>query len=116
TITGEGEIRQVTGAALEDWSIRQETNGVRLLILRPRKTDKPITQLAITISAEHELKSIASPLVPLTLTPAQPALFSGYIKVESVPELDVQPGDISGLIPIELKLLPEPLRAEAKSD
>src|ERR1039458_6331738 len=29
TITGEGEIRQVTGAALEDWSIRLETNNVR---------------------------------------------------------------------------------------
>src|SRR6266436_6020087 len=26
---GEGEIRPVTGAALEDWSIRQETNGWR---------------------------------------------------------------------------------------
>jgi hypothetical protein len=116
TITGEGEIRQVVGAALEDWSIRQETNGVRMLILRPRKGDKPITQLTVTISAEQELKSIANSLVPLTLTPTQPALFSGYIRVESVPELDVQPGDINGLIPIELKLLPEPLRTEAKAD
>ena len=52
TITGEGEIRQVTGAALEDWSIRLEPNGVRTLVLRPRKADKPITQLAVTITAE----------------------------------------------------------------
>src|ERR1035437_9565295 len=50
TITGEGEIRQLTGAALEDWSIRIETNGVRTLVLRPRKADKPITQLAVTIT------------------------------------------------------------------
>src|SRR5207302_7493738 len=102
TISGEGEIRQVTGAALEDWSIRQETNGVRTLILRPRKTDKPITQLVVSITAEQELKNIEKALVPLTLTPAQPALFSGYIKVEAAPALDVQSGDIAGLIPIEL--------------
>src|SRR5436190_689776 len=114
TITGEGEIRQVTGAAIEDWSVRQETNGVRMLILRPRKSDKPITQLTVTISAEHELKAIEKPFTPLTLTPAQPALFSGYIKIESAPELDMQPGDSTGLIPIEPKLLPEPLRVETK--
>ena len=116
TITGEGEIRQVTGAALVDWSIRLETNGVRTLVLRPRKADKPITQLAVTITAERELKDWPNPLTPLTLTPAQPALFSGYIKVESTPELDVQPGDISGLIPIELKFLPDSMRGEAKPD
>src|SRR4051812_36396092 len=116
TITGEGEIRQVTGAALEDWSVRQETNGIRMLILRPRKSEKPITQLAVTINVEHELKAIEKPFMPLTLTPAQPALFSGYIKIESAPELDVQPGDSTGLIPIEPKLLPEPLRVETKAD
>src|ERR1035437_9555261 len=116
TITGEGEIRQVTGAALEDWSIRLEPSGVRSLVLRPRKGDKPITQLAVTITAEREFKEWPNPVTPLTLTPAQPALFSGYIKVECTPDLEVQPGDISGLIPIEPKLFPEPMRSEAKPD
>jgi len=116
TITGEGEIRQVTGAALADWSIRLETNGVRSLVLRPRKADKPISQLAVTITAEREFKDWPGSLTPLTLTPAQAALFSGYLKVEPTPDLDVQPGDISGLTPIELKFLPEPLRGGAKPD
>ena len=89
TITGEGEIRQVTGAALEDWSIRLEPSGVRTLVLRPRKADKPITQLAVTITAEREFKDWPNPITPLTLTPAQPALFSGYIKVESTPDLEI---------------------------
>src|ERR1035437_10521220 len=61
TITGEGEIRQVTGAALKEWSIRIETNGVRTLVLRPRKADKPITQLAVTITAEREFKDWPNP-------------------------------------------------------
>ncbi len=116
TITGEGEIRQVTGAALADWSIRLETNGVRSLVLRPRKADKPISQLAVTITAERDFKDWPGSLTPLTLTPAQAALFSGYLKVETTPDLDVQPGDISGLIPIELKFLPDPLRGEVKPD
>src|ERR1017187_7197868 len=114
TITGEGEIHQVTGAALEDWSIRLETNGVRTLVLRPRKADKPITQLAVTITAEREFKDWPNPVTPITLTPAQPALFSGYRSEDHTSDLDVQPGEISGLIPIELKFLPEPMRCEAK--
>src|ERR1017187_2426410 len=114
TITGEGDIHQVTGAALEDWSIRLEPNGVRTLVLRPRKADKPITQLAVTITAEREFKDWPNPVTPITLTPAQPALFSGYRSEDHTSDLDVQPGEISGLIPIELKFLPEPMRCEAK--
>src|SRR5436309_4833800 len=79
TFEGEGEIKSVTGAALQDWSIRQETNNVRTLVLRPRKTDKsdkPLTQLVITIVAERDLPSWSNPLKPLTLAPAQPALFN----------------------------------------
>jgi hypothetical protein len=116
TITGEGEIRQVTGEALLDWSVRQETNGLRTLVLRPRKTDKPLTRLTVNIVAERELKGWSNPLTPITLTPAQPALFSGYLKVESAPELQVQPDQISGLIPIELKFLPESLRGGTNAD
>ena len=116
TITGEGEIRQVTGDALLDWGVRRETNGTRTLVLRPRKTDKPLTRLTVNVVAERELKGWSNPLTPLTLTPAQPALFSGYLKVESTPELQVQPDKISGLIPIELKYLPDSLRGGTKPD
>ena len=116
TITREGEIRQVTGEALQDWSVRQETNGVRTLVLRPRKTDKPLTRLTVTIAAERELKDWSNPITPLTLTPAQPALFSGYLKVESTPQLQIQPDKISGLIPIELKFLPESMRGATNAN
>ncbi len=116
TITGDGEIRQVTGEALLDWSVRQETNGLRTLVLRPRKTDKPLTRLTVNIVADRELKGRSNSLTPLTLTPAQPALFSGYLKVESAPELQVQPDKISGLIPIELKFLPDSMRGGTNAD
>src|SRR5689334_23244375 len=35
-ISGEAEVKKVTGDELLDWSVRQETNGVRSLVLRPR--------------------------------------------------------------------------------
>ncbi|MBM3832676.1 MAG: hypothetical protein FJ403_05270 [Verrucomicrobia bacterium] len=116
TISGEGEIRQVTGELLQDWSIRQETNGVRTLILRPRKSDKPITQLSVTISAERDLRTWTNPLTALTLTPSSPALFNGYVTIEVTPDLDVQPDSPTGLAPIDPKFLPSSLRIEAKPD
>lgn len=116
TLTGDGEVRTVTGAQLQDWSIRQETNGTRTLVLRPIKGDKPLTQLVVNIVAEREFKSWSNPVKPLTLAPAQPALFNGYVKVEFTPEFDVQPTNSTGLVPIEPKILPEALRGEAKPD
>ena len=54
TLTGEGEIKSVMGEQLQDWSVRQETNGFRTLVLRPRKGAKPLTQLGVNIIAERE--------------------------------------------------------------
>jgi hypothetical protein len=116
TITGEGEIKKVTGEHLQDWSVRQETNGTRTLVLRPRKTEKPPSQLAVTIVAEREMRAWSRPMQTLALVPAQTALFNGYVKVEVAPEFNAQPTNTSGLVPIEPKFLPDSLRTEAKPD
>ena len=115
TLTGDGEIKKVTGDNLLDWSVRQETNGTRTLVLRPRKTDKPLAQLSVVILAERELRGWSNPVQPLAFAPPNPALFNGYLKVEAASELDAQPQNSSGLIPIELKFLPEAMREESKS-
>ncbi len=116
TISGDGEIRQVTGEGLQDWSIRQEPGGARILILRPKKGDKPLTQLTATILAERELKGAKNPLPAFALTPPQAALFSGFVKVEFARELEVQADAPGGLFPVEAKYLPENLRGEIKPD
>ncbi|HXJ73791.1 MAG TPA: hypothetical protein VNM37_13110, partial [Candidatus Dormibacteraeota bacterium] len=116
TITGEGEITKVTGDGLLDWSVRQEPGGGRSLVLRPRKSDKPITQLVVNISAEHEYKTWGRSVTPLSLAPAQPALGNGFVKVEFVPELDVQTTNVTGLVPIDPKFLPPGLKVEPKPD
>lgn len=116
TITGEGEIRKVTGGSLQDWSVRQETNGTRSLVLRPRKTEKPPEQFTVTIVAERELRAWANPVRPLALAPPHPALFQGYLKIETAPELAALPTNSIGLVPIEARLLPEAMRTAAKSE
>ena len=116
TITGPGEIKKVTGENLQDWSVRQETGGARTLVLRPRKTDKPLTQLVVSIVAERELRTWTNPVQPLAFAPPQAALLSGYLKVEVAPELSAQQTNSTGLVPIEPKFLPETLRDESKLD
>jgi hypothetical protein len=116
TITGDGEIRQVLGDGLQDWSVRQETNQTRTLVLRPRSAEPPLKQLAVTITAEQQVKLLGTPLSALTLVPGQPALFNGYVKIEADPELDLTVDGTAGLVPIETKFLPQALRTEEKPD
>ena len=130
TITGEGKIKQVTGEGLQDWSVRREANGARTLILRLKKAAEPaladaavkpaehqrITQLAVTVIAERDMKSWKNPLASFSLTPPQPALFNGFVRVESTPEFDVQADAPAGLLPVEIKYMPQSMRGEVKAD
>ena len=112
TISGEGDIKQITGDTLQDWSIRQEADGTRTLLLRPKKGDKPLAQLAVAIVVERELKGWKNPLPTFAITPPQPVLFSGFVKVETSADLDVQPDASTGLLPVDAKFLPEAMRGE----
>jgi hypothetical protein len=114
TISGEGEIKEITGDSLQDWSIRKEADGSRTLILRPKEGDKPLTKLIVNIAAERDLKGWKNPLSILALTPPEPALLHGFVKVESAPEFDIQPDAPAGLIPVEAKFLPESMRGSIK--
>ncbi len=109
TISGEGAIKNVTGENLLDWSVRQETNGVRLLVIRPRKTEK---QIGVTISAESETRLGAGAKPLLALAPPNPALLNGYLKLEVASELSAAPTNAVGVIPIEGRFLPDAMRKE----
>jgi hypothetical protein len=116
TIAGDGEIKQVTGEGLQDWSIRQEANNTRTLILRPKKGDKPLTQLVVTVVAERELRVWRNPVPTFTLTPPQPALFNGFVKVEPSSDLELQADGPTGLFPVDAAYLPAALKTEPKPD
>ncbi len=115
-ISGEGEIKDVNGDKLQDWSIRREPGGGRVLLLRPMKTDEPLKRLNVTVATERELKGAKMPLGILTLAPPQPSLLSGFVRVDFSTDLDVTADGPVGLAPVEPKYLPEPMRTDAKPD
>ncbi len=112
-INGDGQIREVTGDGLQAWSIRQETNGLRKLVLRFAKTDKPAPQLRVKINAETEFKELPASLNLLTLAPEMPVLFAGYVRLDSPATLEVVATNLSGANPVEAKFLPKEMVATA---
>ncbi len=111
-LSGEGELRSVTGDRLQDWSIREEAGGVRYLVLRPQKADPPVTNLVVTVTAETKLKELPLAVTPLALVSTQPALGHGYVVVDADPAVDVEVPNPTGVVPIETKFLPEELRPQ----
>ncbi|MFN0127496.1 MAG: hypothetical protein ACKV19_12505 [Verrucomicrobiales bacterium] len=116
TLGGEGEIKEVTGEALLDWGIRQQPDGARTLILRPKKGDKPLEQLNVTIIAVRDMKAWKSTVAAFTVTPPNAGLFSGFLRLESAPEFNVKAEGATGLLPMERKYLPEPMQGALVPD
>lgn len=115
-VSGADEIKEVTGANLQDWSVRQDANGPRLLVLRPRKQEKALSQLVVTIKAERLTRLFGTAVPTFTLIPQTAALANGYVKVEVTPDIEAVPVNLTGLVPIELKLLPEAMQTQAKTE
>jgi len=110
-LSGEGEVRQVTGEGLQDWSVRQQAGGSRFLVLRPKKTERALTNLIVNVVAETELRDLPKSVTPLSLNSPQPALSHGYVRIDSDAAIAVKAINPTGVIALELKFLPEGLRA-----
>jgi len=115
-LTGEGEVKQVTGEQLQDWSVRQQPGGERFLVLRPKKTERALTNLAVTLTAETELNELPKSITPLAISSSPAALSHGYVRIDADPALSVKVSNPTGVTELELKLLPEPMRAVKASD
>lgn len=112
-LSGEGEIRKVTGEGLQDWSVRQQPDGSRFLVLRPKKSERALTNLVVTVLAETELNDLPKTITPLTLSSTQPALSQGFVRVDADAALSVRTVNPTGVIALEMKSLPETMRAAA---
>ncbi|MCL4178805.1 MAG: hypothetical protein KJ072_13825 [Verrucomicrobia bacterium] len=105
-LTGEGVIREVTGAGLRAWSLRQETDGARSLVLRFEDGPEPRRSFSGMVRIETPVPALPSRVVPLTLTPEPAALFHGYVRVDVDAALTAEPTEATGLIGIDRKYLP----------
>jgi hypothetical protein len=68
------------------------------------------------VIAERELRAWRNPVPIFTLTPPQPALFNGFVKVEPTSDLELQAENPTGLFPVEAAYLPAALKTEPKPD
>ncbi len=104
---GEGEVLQVTGEGLEDWSVRRGLEGGRSLVVRLKPSGPPIARARLEVVAETEVPTLPATVSVLTLTGEPAALGSGYVRVEGPLELEIAVTNAPGLIPIAANLLPE---------
>ena len=107
TLSGEGEIKQVTGNGLEDWSVRQAGPDHRYLVLRVQKAEKPTTSFSGQIVAETRGVELGKVRSALALTVEPSTLANGFIRIDTEAGLDIQLSNPTGLVPIETAFLPE---------
>ena len=114
-LTGEGVIREVTGAGLRAWSVRQETDGARSLVLGFEEGPEPRRSCSGKVSIETAVPALPSRVVPLSLTPEPAALFHGFVRVDVEGTLTAEPTEATGLIGIDRKYLPVDFLALAET-
>ncbi len=100
-LAGDGQITRVTGPALKDWSVRHGTNGARFLILRPIEPDQTTNEFRAIVESEWVAPALPATWTPLTLAPADVALFDGLLEVRRPEALEVSVSRIEGLAPLE---------------
>ena len=105
-LSGEGLIREVTGAGLRAWSLRQETDGTRSLVLRFEESKEPRRTFSGSIIIETPIVALPAKVSPLTLTPEPAALFHGYVRLDVDAALAADPIRTTGLIGIDRDYLP----------
>jgi hypothetical protein len=75
-LRGDGEVGQVTGTELKDWSVRVDAQGKRFLVIRPIEpatNAPPLTNFAVTVSARHKFEKLPAVYAPLNFLPENAA-------------------------------------------
>ncbi len=98
-LSGEGEVADVTGDGLRDWSVRVTEDGSRFLDLRPTLIDgKGPTDLNVVVITRQKIeRNAASLLLP---TPSVATGFSIALKVTTDTGVDLRVVKAEGLAPV----------------
>ncbi|MBL9135174.1 MAG: hypothetical protein JNK85_04870, partial [Verrucomicrobiales bacterium] len=82
-VKGTGEIQEVTGDALEDWSERRTAAGGRALVLRFKSGDKVVKTASARVRATTRWTTLPADLDALTFSVEPAVLGSGYVILDS---------------------------------
>ena len=99
-LRGDGEITQVTGENLKDWSLRVGAPGKRFLVIRPQDlgTNAPLlTNFTAVVSAKLPVEQLPLAFSPLSFTPEDALLYNGSIELKPHEALDLSITNLTGL-------------------
>ncbi len=102
-LSGDGEVVEVSGKNLRDWSVRQGVGalgGKRLLDLRPLLTTGVADPQDLDLVIRTRVKKPAIPgnLAVLMVTPGEAVGFSAKMILQADASVDVQIASVSGLV------------------
>ena len=97
---GAGEVTEVTGAGLRDWSVRVAENGARFLDVRPALVEAKFpAELQVLVKTRAKVeKEDAGLLLP---RPGPATGFSLMVNVTADPGVDLKMTQVEGLVPVE---------------
>jgi hypothetical protein len=100
-LNGAGEITEVTGAGLRDWSLRVAENGARFLDIRPALVEAKLPTDVLEVLVKTRLKverEVAGLVLP---GPGSATGFSLTASIAVDPGVDLRVTQADGLIPVE---------------
>ena len=97
---GAGEVMEVSGAGLRDWSVRVAENGARFLDVRPALVEAKFpAELEVLVKTRSKVeKENAGLLLP---RPGPATGFSVIVHVNAEPGVDLKMTQVEGLVPVE---------------
>ena len=115
-LSGEGDVVEVTGRNLHDWSVRQDAGaagGKRLLDLRPllaTGVDDP-QDFDFVVRTRLKKPTIPGKVMVLLVTPGEAVGFSAKMILRQDAAVDLQIASVTGLVPLDESKGPrEPLQ------
>jgi hypothetical protein len=97
---GAGEVTEVTGAGLRDWSVRVAEGGARFLDVRPTLIEaKYPAELQVLVKSRAKVdKEVAGLVLP---RPGPATGFSMSVNLTADPGVDLKVTQVEGLVPVE---------------
>lgn len=100
-LRGDGEVTNVTGAALKDWGVRFDAQGRKYLVIRPvdpPTNTPPPKEFAVTVLARHPYKQLPVDFTPLCYTPESAAFFDGTLEIKPHDAVELALTNVVGLL------------------
>lgn len=100
SLSGQGEVANVTGEGLRDWSVRVAPDGGRFLDIRPvQGEEKRPEAFNVTVATHRKVENgLASLLLP---GPGPAAGFTLSVVMETENGAEVRPTVVNGLVPVD---------------